>query len=389
MKKILIVLTLPFLFMNISEKNTAEKSAKKFLDEQIEKGQTPSVQYVLFNQNEILYQYRNGYSDLKNKIPTDSNTTFNAYSITKTFTALAVLQLAEKNIIDINKPVRYYMPDHFISEKITIKHLLSHTSGIKNPIPLTWIHLPEEHKSFDRSTFFYPILKKSRKTKSAPGQKFSYSNLGYVVLGQLIESVTGISYEQYVKENILNKLSVQNNELGFTIEKENMHAKGYHAKKSFSLILLGFFINKSKYMEPSEGKWKPFKNHYVNGAPYGGLIGTSNAFVKYGQALLKDDNLLLSKGFKHLLFTENKTSDNKPTGMCLSWFKGSLNGITYYSHAGGGGGYYCEIRLYPEIKAGSFIVFNRTGFTDERFLDKVDKYTLQWIKEEFINVHRN
>ena len=56
--------------------------------------------------------------------------------------------------------------------------------------------------------------------------------------------------------------------------------------------------------------------------------------------------------------------------MCLSWFKGELEGHTYFAHAGGGF-YYCEIRLYPELGTGSVIMFNRTGMTDARFLDKV------------------
>ena len=57
--------------------------------------------------------------------------------------------------------------------------------------------------------------------------------------------------------------------------------------------------------------------------------------------------------------------------MCLAWFKGELNGETYYTHAGGGF-YYCEIRLYPDLEKGSVIMFNRSGMSDERFLDKVD-----------------
>ena len=61
--------------------------------------------------------------------------------------------------------------------------------------------------------------------------------------------------------------------------------------------------------------------------------------------------------------------------MCLSWFKGELEGQTYFAHAGGGF-YYCEIRLYQELGRGSVIMFNRSGMTDARFLDKVDKYLI-------------
>jgi hypothetical protein len=62
--------------------------------------------------------------------------------------------------------------------------------------------------------------------------------------------------------------------------------------------------------------------------------------------------------------------------MCPSWFKGVLMGNTYYAHAGGGGGYYCEIRLYPEAGIGSVLMFNRSGMKDERFLDRLDQHYL-------------
>lgn len=58
--------------------------------------------------------------------------------------------------------------------------------------------------------------------------------------------------------------------------------------------------------------------------------------------------------------------------MGLSWFLGELHGNPYYCHAGGGGGYYCEIRIYPDKRQGSAVFFNRSGMTDERFLDKLD-----------------
>lgn len=114
-------------------------------------------------------------------------------------------------------------------------------------------------------------------------------------------------------------------------------------------------------------------NHYVNGTPHGGLIGTGMGFVAYIQELLKPENRLLSTEFKNLMFTVNRTSDDKETNMCMSWFKGELKGHTYFAHAGGGF-YYCEIRIYPELGTGSVIMFNRSGMKDERILDKVDKY---------------
>lgn len=78
--------------------------------------------------------------------------------------------------------------------------------------------------------------------------EYAYSNLGYVLLGQLIEKVTGLPYEIYITNSIIYKLGLNENELSLEIVKENNHAKEYNKKVSFSNLILGFFIDKSKYM---------------------------------------------------------------------------------------------------------------------------------------------
>ena len=346
------------------------------LIKQVEENKTPSVQYIIFNKDSVIHRFQFGFSDIKNKLKTGENTTYNAYSVTKTFTALSILQLAEQKKLDIEQPVKKYLPEFPYSSEITIRQLMTHSAGIPNPIPLSWIHLADEHKSFDRTIFFSKIFIKNNKTKSKPNEKYAYSNLGYVLLGQLIEKVSGISYENYVRENILQPLNIKPNELDFTITDTNLHAKGYHKKYSFSNIILGLLLNKSKYVDKTEGKWNSFKDNNVNGVSYGGLIGVPNAFVKYIQELLKPNCKLITDDYKKMLFTENYTSNNKATGMCLSWFSGQLNGNQYFAHAGGGGGYYCEIRIYPDLGIASVIMFNRTGMSDERYLDNLDKYII-------------
>lgn len=345
----------------------------QLLKSEIENNKAPSIQYFIFDQDNIINSFQQGLADIKSQKKVDTNTHYNAFSVTKTFTAIAILQLAENGKLELDKPVIQYLRDFPYGTQITVKHLLNHTAGIPNPIPLAWIHLSSEHQFFDRNAFFKLIFEKNKKVKSKPNDKFAYSNLGYVLLGQLIEKLSGKSYEDYVTVNIIQKLPVNPEDLGFSINVESQ-AKGYHKTLSFSNILLGFLINKSKFMGETEGKWRPFKNYYVNGTSYGGLIGKPAAFVKYIQELLKDSSSLLSNEYKQMLFQVNKNNQGRNTGMCLSWFAGELNGNKYFAHAGGGGGYYCEIRIYPELKIGSVIFFNRSGMTDERYLNKLDKH---------------
>lgn len=347
--------------------------AGSFLEKYIKSSKSPCVQYKIFDKDSLLYEYRGGLAKIDTHTRTNESTTFNLYSVTKTFTALAILQLTEQGKLDINMPIKNYLPEFPYGPGITIKQILNHTGGIPNPIPLNWIHLDKEHDSFDRNKFFKIIFEKNSKTKAMPNEKYIYSNLGYVLIGQAIEKITGQSYEDYITINIIRKLNIQPEELSFSISHDGRHAKGYSKKWSLSYVLLGCVIDKAKYMDKTEGIWKSFKNFYVNGAPYGGLIGNSRSLVRYIQELLSGA-VLLREASKELYFDENHTNDGTSTGMCLSWFCGELKGNRYFTHPGGGGGYYCEIRIYPSIGIGSVILFNRTGMTDERFLDKVDKY---------------
>lgn len=347
---------------------------QKLLLSEISEKRTPSLQYALFNVNSVLKRYAFGFADIVENKSVNAYTTYNAFSVTKTFTALAILQLEQAGKLLLSDPIKKYLPDIPYNSKIKIENVLCHSSGIPNPVPLSWIHLISPDNNFNRDHFFKEIITKNPDTRSAPNEKYAYSNLGYVLLGQIIERVSGIKYEEYIKSNIINTLGAAPGELGFEITALDNHANGYHKRLSFSYILLGFMINKPEFMDRNEpnSEWRSFKPFYVNGASYGGLIGTPDSFIKYIQLLLSENCKFINDHYRDLLFTENYTTKNKPTGMCFSWFKGTLNGYTYFAHAGGGGGYYCEIRIYRELGLGSVIFFNRTGMSDERFLDKTD-----------------
>jgi D-alanyl-D-alanine carboxypeptidase len=380
---VLSIISISFFQSNKQAFMETEHEVASMLQMIIDEDKSPSLQYLIFDKNSILYKYQNGWADVWNHRRVDDRTTYNAYSVTKTFTALAVMQLAEEGKVDIDVPVIQYLSDFSYGDEITVRNLLTHSSGIPNPIPLSWIHLAGDHEESDKTAFGDLVIRENAKTKFRPNEKFAYSNIGYIVVGRLIETVSGQSYEAYVQEHILDKLG--ENKLALTIKDSENHARGYQKRWSFTNMILGFFLDKTRYMDRPEGKWKPFKPFYVNDPAYGGLIGTPDGFVAYIRELLNDDGALLSGEYKKMLFTENILADGSPSGMCLAWFKGNLEDIRYFSHAGGGGGYYVEIRLYPELGIGSVIMFNRSGMSDERFLDKVDRHFVENYKKPFNN----
>ena len=341
-------------------------------DNLIRKGSTPSVQYIHFDGSTVIQHQCLGFAKIRESEPVNASHVYHGFSVTKTFTALAVMQLAAKGSLQLDAPASSYLTEFPYGDDITIRHLLNHTAGIPSPIPISWIHLRGEHGEFSSKEFFQKVFAKHPKTKFLPGTKFEYSNTGYVLLGWIIEAVSGVSFEAYIQKQILEKLSLLPGELGFAMPEPSLMARGYHKRYSITGMLLGFLMDKNKFMSAPEGSWKPFRDFYVNGSPYGGLFGTAQGFMKYIQALLRNDGSLLPPDAMKQLFTENHTTAGKPTGMCLSWFKGAVRGHTYYCHAGGGGGYYSEIRLYPESSKGSVVFLNRSGMTDERLLDALD-----------------
>jgi D-alanyl-D-alanine carboxypeptidase len=351
---------------------SAARDVAGILHAEVVAGRTPSVQYRFFSGDSILFAYDEGLADIGEGRRATGATTYNGFSITKTLTALAVLRLAERESLDLDSPAADFLPRFPYGPEITVRHLLTHSAGIADPIPLRWIHLEGEHEGFDRDEFFDAIFVRRTKLKRRPNERFAYSNLGYVLLGQIIEEVSGASYEEYMREHVLAPMGLAEAELGFTRD-DAVHARGYHRRNTLGYFALGILIDRTKYMEADRGPWRPFRPYHVNGAAYGGVIGTADGFARYGQALLDPRSELISEEVRRTLFTENILNNGNGSGMSHSWFRGELDGHTYYAHAGGGGGYYAELRIYPELQRGSVILFNRTGLSDARFLDRVDR----------------
>ncbi len=358
-----------------TSENNPVRLVTELLQKQVESRNTPGLYYAFFDGDKILFESSCGKADLKAGIPVKPSSTFYGFSVTKTFTAIAVMQLAEQGKLRLDDPVINYWPEFPYGGNITIRHLLSHSGGLINPLPISWIHRAGDDAAFDEHSFFNRVFHKNPKTRSRPNEKFAYSNLDHVALGWVIEQVSGQTYRRYIERQILEPLGVRKN-LGFVIQDDWNVATGYHKAFSFGNLLLGFFLDKKRFIGEKTDGWRSFLPFYVNGSAYGGLIGQPAAFIAFVQDLLAANSRLLSVESRREMFRENHLNDGRASGMSLSWFTGTLNGHAYNSHAGGGGGYYCELRIYPGSGRGSVLFMNRSGFSDERFLDKTDRFFL-------------
>ena len=151
-------------------------STDSWLSQQLEAHKTPSVQYAFFDTARTIHFYKSGMSDVATGVPVRESTTYNLFSITKTFTALAVLQLAQEDKLDLQSPAARYLHTFPYGGDVTVHQLLSHTAGIPNPLPLRWTHLSTEHAGFDSDGFFRGVFSRNNALKSLPGARFRYSN---------------------------------------------------------------------------------------------------------------------------------------------------------------------------------------------------------------------
>jgi len=330
----------------------------------------PGIQYVVVNSDSVVFEYSSGQADIKNKVALSSSHTMAAFSMTKTLTAIAVLQLLERHKIKLDDNISLYVK-HPYSVEITIRQLLSHTSGLPDPIPLKWVHLAKNHNTFNEKKALEKVLLENPKASSLPGEKYEYSNIGYWLLGGVIEKVSGISYSEYISKNIFEPLHLSKNEISFSVIQEDNHAKGYLKKYSFMNLLKSFLIEDTTWAEYEEN-WLHINNVYLNGPAFGGAIGSARAFSRILQSLLSDKSVLLGENVKQHLYFQEKDNSGKEIDMTLGWHIGVLNDKKYYFKEGGGAGFHSEMRIYPDINLATVLMVNRTSFNTRKQLSNLD-----------------
>jgi len=342
-----------------------------YLD-QVAGSQVPGLQYVVVNAAAPVFTYAGGWADIAGQTPMAPDTTLMAYSMTKTFTAVAVLQLVEQGLLGLDDELDRYLPDTpYSGRHITLRQLLAHTAGLPNPIPLRWVHLPEATAGFDEAAALAEVLAGNAQLASTPGERFAYTNLGYWLLGPIVEQVTGLTFADYVRTNVLAPLGLTPAEMDFTIPTRERHATGYLARFSWMNLLKGFLIEPD-YWGGYEGQWLHLNPLYLNGPAFGGLIGSATAFSTFLQDQLQPSSVLLSPETKLLLETQQTDTAGQPIPMTLGWHVGETDGLVYFFKEGGGGGFHTEMRLYPAQGLGTVVMVNNTEFDSNAFLDRVD-----------------
>jgi len=221
-----LILAFGFLF-NITyaqQKNDKQLVIEfdKLLSAQFKTNET-GVTALVAREGQVIYKKTFGMANLELNIPMKVDHVFRIGSITKQFTAVAILQLMEQGKLDLQDDITKFIPDfHTQGNKITIEHLLTHTSGIQNTTDM-----PAYMGRVDLTPAEMIGHFKNLPLKFAPGTNWSYSNLGYFLLGYIIEKITGKTYATYLEENFFKPLGMTNSLYANDIKIVRNRADGY------------------------------------------------------------------------------------------------------------------------------------------------------------------
>ncbi len=315
---------------------------RAYIKKTMHKNKVAGLSIAVVDSNGVLLADGFGMADKESKIAADNSTLFPIASVTKTFTGIAVMQLVEKGLIDLDKPIGDYIPELSLPDgeenTITVRMLLTHHSGIHGDILYNW-YLPD----ISKDPFIYeqivPLINEEG-TIFTPGKLHSYSNAGYSLLGVLVHKVSGMGYVDYIRTDIFEPLGM-NSSIVFAGEPaNNFIAKGYFGKEACPM---------------------PMKL----GIPAGGIALTADDAAKYLSAIIDTyhgDSTLLKQGTIKMMMSQQNASVELDKGFSvgLTWFLQNplMRHTKYAAHRGELPPFHSMMVILPEIKCGVFISVN-------------------------------
>lgn len=255
----------------------------KKLEELCKKSKVVGTNVALFDSKGIIYNYNYGFASKEKGIKSDNDSLYMIGSNTKVITALGILKLREEGKLSLNDDIKKFIPEfqvksNFEYDKITIENLLMHRSGLVSDL---------FHLILDRTRDYHEVIEELKDTylTAEPGKMFSYSNVGYTVLGIIIERVSGISYTEYIQNKIAKPLGIQ---VYFLLNE--VDRRPYASRVSLC------YDKKGKAVEDMLSTLLPAgSNTYMS----------LNDFVQFGQIFLNKDNRFLKKETLELMETLN------------------------------------------------------------------------------------
>ena len=234
MTRILLIIFLIVMLNSFVLSQSPPKLSDKEIPEWVENYMKYSVNFDHFSgvvlvahKEKTIFAKAYGMANYELQVPNTLNTKFRIGSVSKTFTAAAITKLYQENNIDLDSSICIYIGECPMTwRKVTIRQLLSHTSGI-----VSFTGLPEAKGNFlliEHTSKEITDLFSSKELESAPGEKYNYNNSGYYLLGQIVEKVSGVSLEQYLQNNFFIPFQLKNTGVDKKEPIITNRALGYH-----------------------------------------------------------------------------------------------------------------------------------------------------------------
>ncbi len=289
------------------------------------------------------------------------------FSMTKIVTATAAMRLVDSGVLDLDEPLAPLLPQLARlrpaenARRITARHLLTHSAGLANPIPVRWIHRVDA-SAVDQDALLDRLLAKHAKLRFEPGAQSSYSNLNTLTLGVAMANLTGTPFPELVQNEVLSPLGMHDTGFAYTEQMSTRAATGYHPRRSPMRLLLPRWV----IGEPS-GRWVSLRPFLLDGQAYGGLVGSLEDAARFLLMHVRDGEL---DGARILQpETARRMREIVVSGrrfdLGLGWFRRANHRAEdppFVEHLGGGAGFFNVIRAYPTRGVGIAVMGNATKY---------------------------
>ncbi len=324
--------------------------------------------YAVFNADSIVWNCSFGTCDSLKTKQVDLHTRFNIGSVTKVFTALAIMQLHEKGLLDIDKPVKDYIPEFAIEQRfpesapITIRSVLTHHAGLPGDLMKgKFAEKPGDYRLMldylNRQSTCFPV-----------GKTGSYSNLGYSLLGIVIERVSGLSYTEYITKHIF--------------EPARMTESGFYQQYGQEPTLSAGFST-----EGNVQKELPLLD-----IPAGGIYSTVADMVKFGQALFVTNSLIITnKTLEMMLEVQNMDVPldlRNRIGLCWNISDKARELGRVYEHGGATAYHRAQFWFAPDAGLGGVVLSNSANGVQNAWRIK-EEWMVNYVKNNKIVVKNN
>ncbi|MBO0340405.1 serine hydrolase domain-containing protein [Flagellimonas profundi] len=297
--------------------------------------------------NETIYLKAFGNASLEYKVPNNKSTLFNIGSISKQFTAMGIVLLQQKGLLSVDDKVQKYFPEFPIfSNPITLKHVLQHTSGLRDFHELMTL-AGWRGDDYRTNGDVVRLLQMQTDLNFKPGEKFMYSNTGYVVLAEIIEKVTGEDFKVWMQNNVFEPLQLKRT----YVEDNNQHIVSNRATS--------YYHSHDKVFEMAQAYWA------YTGA--GNMYSTTEDLLKWAHNFYNP-----KAGWEQsfaILQTLGGLTNGDPINYAYGIYIDEMFGKKRIQHAGVVGGYRTFLCIYPEEEL-SIVVL--TNFSNAPFGERAD-----------------